>query len=95
LARTLKAFEGADVVVYTDFPDAGKLTNPTAAQLAELAVTSAKPPGVAAGLDGISYLMRAKVVGIMTPLMAEYEAEILKLTQTESLEAALVKATGG
>jgi serine/threonine protein kinase len=93
LARTLTNFAGADVVVYTDFPDAGKLTDPTAAQLAELAVASAKNPAVAAGLDGISYLMGARDAGIETRLTAEYEREILKQTQTDSLEAALAKAT--
>jgi hypothetical protein len=41
------------------------------------------------GKDGISYLMNAKKCGIQTPLSPGYEKEILRLTGTDSLEAAL------
>lgn len=56
-------------------------------QLAELAVKSARANQDRS--DGISYLMNAKKCGIQTPLSAQYEKEILRLTGTESLEAAL------
>ncbi len=93
LVRTIEVFEGVDLVLYTDFLDAGKV-NKTVAELAERAVASAKDNKVEQGLDGISYLIGAKAAGIKTPLLAEYEREILKQTQTDSLEAALAKATG-
>jgi hypothetical protein len=41
--------------------------------------------------DGIQYLYEAKTMGIKTPLMDQYEAEILHLLNVKSLEAALTK----
>jgi hypothetical protein len=82
---------GVEKVLYTDFADSGKLVNPTAKQLAELAIGSARSPDVPDGMDGISYLMNAKKAGIITPLTADYEKEILKQTGTTSLDAALAK----
>jgi hypothetical protein len=38
--------------------------------------------------------MNAKKAGIATPLSADYEKEILKLTGTASLEQALAKTHG-
>lgn len=85
---------GLEKIFYTDFHDAGKLTNPTPALLAELAVESARNREVPEGNDGISYLMNAKKAGIVTPLSAAYEKEILKMTDTSSLDQALVKTHG-
>jgi hypothetical protein len=85
---------GLEKIFYTDFGDSGKLTNPTPALLARLAVTSAGNREVPEGNDGISYLMNAKKAGIVTPLSADYEKEVLKLTGTASLEQALAKAHG-
>jgi len=42
--------------------------------------------------DGISYLIAAKKNGIVTPLSADYEREILRQTGTDNLEAALQAA---
>ena len=42
-------------------------------------------------MDGISYLLNAKKAGIITPLTADYEKEILKQSGPASLDAALVK----
>lgn len=81
---------GLEKIFYTDFGDSGKLTNPTPALLAKLAVDSARNREVPEGNDGISYLMNAKKAGIVTPLSADYEKEILKLTGTASLGQALV-----
>jgi hypothetical protein len=49
---------------------------------------------VSEGEDGISYLMNATKAGIITPLSADYEKEILKLTGTASLKEALAKVRG-
>jgi hypothetical protein len=80
---------GLERIFYTDFGDAGKLVNPTPALLAQLAVASARNRDVPEGNDGISYLINAKKTGIVTPLSAAYEKEILKLTGADSLEKAL------
>jgi hypothetical protein len=85
---------GLQEIFYTDFPDTGKLINPTPAQLAKLAVESARNPNVPEGNDGISYLMNAEKAGIVTPLTADYKNEILKLTGAANLEQALAKTRG-
>jgi hypothetical protein len=91
LVETCSNVAGVGKVLYTDFSDSGKLVNPTAKQLAELAIGSARSREVPDGMDGISYLMAAKKAGIITPLTADYEKEILRQTGTSSLEAALAK----
>src|SRR5262245_10194142 len=91
LVAARKNFMGLDRVLYTDFADSGKLVNPTAGQLAELAVESARNRDVPEGMDGISYLMAAKKAGIKTPLSADYEREILRITGASNLEEALTK----
>jgi hypothetical protein len=92
LVAVCKNFMGLDRVLYTDFADSGKLEHPTATQLAELAVASARKHDVPEGMDGISYLTAAKKAGITTPLSGDYEKEILRITTTASLEEALAKA---
>jgi hypothetical protein len=88
----VKTIQVADVMVlYTDFPEAGKFTSPTAKQLAELAVASARNTQLSAHLNGISYLQAMKHAGINTPLLPAYENEVLNLMGTASLEAALAK----
>jgi hypothetical protein len=82
---------GCDKVFYTDFADSGKLSNPTAVQLAQLAVDSARNPDVKDAMDGITYLMNAEKSGIQTPLTPSYEKQILRLTGTSNLEEALAK----
>lgn len=61
---------------------------PTASQLAELAVASARAESGPERRDGISYLMDAKRSGIVTPLMDSYEREVLRLTGAKSLHDA-------
>jgi hypothetical protein len=85
---------GLEKIFYTDFGDAGKLKNPTPELLAKLAVESAGKSDVPEGNDGISYLMNARKAGIVTPLSADYEKEILRMTGTTSLEQALAKTHG-
>ena len=87
-------YMGLDKVLYTDFADSGKLDNPTPTQLAELALGSVRNHDVPDGRDGISYLLAANKAGIKTPLSAEYEKEILRLSGTSSLEEALAKERG-
>ena len=86
---------GGVTILYTDFADAGKLKSPTAKQLAEFAVTSAGDRRVPDGRDGISYLISAKKAGIRTPLMPDYEKEILRITGAATLEEALAKKKAG
>jgi hypothetical protein len=95
LVKKLTNFAGVDVVLYTDFPPAGKLKHPTPQQLAELAIASAKAPAGAKGMDGISYLIAVKGSNIHTPLMAEYEREILARTDSADLQQALDKLKPG
>jgi hypothetical protein len=89
LVRAVQLAEGK--ALYTDFPDAGKITNPTAKLLADLAVSSAKNDHVPTEHNGISYLIAARKAGIMTPLLPEFEKEVLRIIEAETLEAALVK----
>jgi hypothetical protein len=86
---------GGVKILYTDFADSGKLKNPTAKQLAEFAVASARNRHVPEGRDGISYLISAKKAGIRTPLMPDYEREILRITGAATLEHALAKLKAG
>jgi len=78
------ALAGMPVVLAARFQP--NIQNPTGALLARLAIASAKK--LRDGKDGISYLMDAKRNGIVTPLSSGYEAEILRLTGADSLEAA-------
>ena len=57
--------------------------------LATLAIESARQ--LDNGRDGISYPLDAKRNGIVTPLSAPYELEILRRTETTTLGDALMK----
>ncbi len=65
LVNTTAAMAGVDTILYVDFPASGKIGVPTAAQLAQAAVESARRRSD--GRDGISYLIEAKTSGIVTP----------------------------
>ncbi len=81
----LKGLAGIDLVFYTAInANAMPLTPTHLAELAVASVAKAKP-----GLDGISYLIATKSNGICTPLSADYEAEILRMTETDTLDGAL------
>jgi hypothetical protein len=89
LVDTLTDHEGFARVLYTNFPESGKLSDPEPSEPARLAIGSvSRAP---AGKDGISYLIAAKADGIETPLMARYEAEILRQTGALTLEDALAR----
>ena len=89
LIKTLLNFGGIVLVLYPSIQ--ANIPSPlTGRKLACLAITSARNPEVAKGKDGISYLLAAKRAGISTPLTQEYESAILELTDTNTLEAALL-----
>ena len=85
IIESRQSFEGIETVLYTKI--GANIDDLTASKLAKLAVDSARAQQD--GKDGISYLMNAKRCGIQTPLSLDYENEILRLTGTDSLEAAL------
>ena len=89
----LDGFAGLDVVFHAALR--ANIEEPTAELLARLAIASAAAPSGAVGRDGIRYLMDARQSGILTPLMPEYEAEILRRTGGRDLEAARTIALGG
>ncbi|KPK74577.1 MAG: hypothetical protein AMJ89_05945 [candidate division Zixibacteria bacterium SM23_73] len=71
----------------------GNIKNPTPKNLACLAFKSACSKAGKKRQDGISYLYDAKCSGIKTPLMPEYEKEILRKTNTKTLREAWVALT--
>jgi hypothetical protein len=87
LVRVWPRFEGVEHVLYTDFPDAGKIPAPDAILLARAAIKSISR--VAAGKDGISYLIQVSESDVVTPLTARYQEEILRLTSANSLQEAI------
>jgi superfamily II DNA or RNA helicase len=90
LVREWSDSPGVGHVLYTDFHPEGKIANPQAADLAKRAIQSVKT--VKEGMDGISYLKDNLASGIKTKLTADYEAEILKQTDTRSLNEAIAAA---
>lgn len=86
LIETLEDFHGVQTVLYTRI--GSNITSLTPQRLAELAIQSARVKAGVQRRDGISYLLNAKRNGIETPLMPEYENEILKKSGTNSLEEA-------
>jgi hypothetical protein len=89
LIKTILNFGGIVLVLYPSIQ--ANIPSPlTGRKLACLAIASARNPEVGKGKDGISYLLAAKSAGISTPLTQEYESAILELTDTNTLEAALL-----
>ncbi|MGQ7846383.1 hypothetical protein ACUNV4_18025 [Granulosicoccus sp. 3-233] len=80
-------FHNVDTVLYTSITS--NIPNPTPPILARLAINSAAGYAGSMGRDGISYLISLKRQLIETPLMTDYEAEILKLLGASSLRGAL------
>jgi cation transport regulator ChaC len=74
----LNNFAGLTVVLYAALRP--NISQPTPAHLAKLAIESARSPSGEARRDGISYLLAAIRDGVRTPLMPEYEREILRQT---------------
>lgn len=59
--------------------------------LADLAIKSIKSTAGRDEKDGVRYLLKAKLNGIITELSDEYENQILAKTETKSLEEAIEK----
>jgi hypothetical protein len=77
---------GLDACLYTHLkPNIEPLT---AERLADLAIRSVATPAGEQRADGISYLAGALERGVVTPLSAAYEAEILRRTATRTLREA-------
>jgi cation transport regulator ChaC len=85
LVEITDEFTDFSSVVYTKITSNFKDISPE--HLADLAIESAKKEG-SSGRDGISYLIDAKRNGIETPLMQDYEKEILCKVEVASLEEA-------
>ena len=88
----LDGFAGLDVAFHAALR--ANIEEPTAELLACLAIASAAAPSGAMDRDGIRYLMDAVQSGIVTPLMPEYEKEILRRTGGRNLEEARAIALG-
>ena len=86
VVEVLENFKDIDYVLYTKI--GANIENPTAEKLATLAIESAKKDAGKKGKDGISYLISVKSQGIETPLINEYEANILQKLDVETLEEA-------
>lgn len=78
---------GIATVLYTKI--GANIDSPTPEKLADLAVESARLESGSNGKDGISYLLSLKRQNISTPLMPEYEKNILKILGVNKLEDAL------
>ena len=89
----LDGFAGLDVVFHAALR--ANIEEPTPELLARLAIASTEAPSGAVDRDGIRYLMDAMQSGIVTPLMPEYEKEILHQTGGRDLEEARALALGG
>ena len=86
LVCRLEDFERLDVVLYAEI--GANIKDPSPRKLAELAIRSVGSNAGRSGRDGISYLMNVKENGLETPLMPDYEREILHITGTKSLAQA-------
>ena len=89
--RTLPHFCGVETVLYTDL--GSNIATITADVLARLAVESVARAET--GKDGLTYLSAAKENGIRTALSDAYEAEILRMTGTTSLDDAVRQLRAG
>ncbi len=84
--KRLDRYLDLDVVLYTWIrANIGPLTPKI---LAKLAIDSAKADAGSRHEDGISYLIAAKKAGIVTPLMHDYEEEILAELKACNLDEA-------
>ncbi len=81
-----KYSEELKTVLYTKIKR--NIDTPTAKNLACLAIKSACFKAGKQRRDGISYLIDVKCSGIKTPLMPEYEKEILRKTNSKTLREA-------
>lgn len=81
-------FHGVKTVFFTSIGN--NIEEITAKTLAKLSIESAKSKAGKKKKDGISYLIDAKYNLIKTPIMPEYEKEILRQTDTKNLHEAWI-----
>ena len=93
LVECLEGLAGVGTVLFTRIP--ANIGMRTPEHLAELAIHSARGAAGAEKRDGISYLASAIRQGIMTPLLPQYRAMILRKTGASDLETAHAMVTGG
>lgn len=74
-------------LLYVDFNDEGKISEPNPSELARRAIASVKTAPL--GKDGISYLANALQAGIITPLSEQYSFEVLRQSGGRNLREAL------
>lgn len=87
LVKDWPGYQGVAHVLYTDFPDVGKIATPDAQLLAQAAIASVAKAEV--GNDGVSYLLQLLQSRVKTSLTDQYASEILHRTGTFSLDEAL------
>ena len=92
LVRSLDDDPCVGTILFTDFPNAGKIAEPKADELAQRAIRSVEAANE--GMDGISYLINAMQCGIETPLTQAYRDEILRQANSPTLEEALGSVKG-
>lgn len=90
--RVLNNLAGVETVLYTKIGGNIDPEERTPGFLATKAIQSAKSTTGAEKKDGITYLLNAKRNGILTPMLPEYEREILRRTGTKNLEDAWEQA---
>ncbi len=90
--ETLENFGGLECVIYTDFPNQGKIAEPDPIELAKRAIASVQK--AVTSRDGITYLIQTIHSGIKTRLTDQYVLEILRRTGVGSLEQALILLQG-
>lgn len=83
LVRRWEDFEELEVVLYAEI--GANISDLDPRKLAELAINSARSRAGREGKDGIMYLIGVKENGVKTPLMPDYESEILRQTRTNTL----------
>ncbi len=84
--RRLDNFESLETVLYVEVR--ANIPDPGPRKLARLAIESARSEAGKIGRDGITYLMDVKRNGVETPLIPNYEREILRLTGADTFENA-------
>jgi hypothetical protein len=91
--KTISSYLGFDALLYA--APVQNIPIPTASLLADLAINSAYNQDIAKmHKDGISYLLDIISLKIATPLMTQYEEEILKRTDSIDLVQAYKKISG-
>lgn len=84
LVQECSGFEGVATVLHTDFVPVAKIPDSDAAELARRYVESVLKADE--GREGITYLINARNVAIVTPKMSAYEGEILRRTDARTLD---------